>query len=277
MEISTFELLVKRIAPRRLLPAALRPVARRVVQGYFLTISNLDSKDLMFRLEFTQSNPNPVDPDRTILNNADLLIDIAGANAPITLSPLASNPNRFRGMFLLPANQTASVQLLPRLTPALLAAAEPDVEIRGYVNLTLPALRRSDLPLSLFTEAQSATPVKVLLNPEVRGTFLPNNFPTDASGDLDQINYPLAIASGKGLNEIVPEPGGPIIIPPIDLTLLEGVRTGLLEPRFAETDNLERAQGLVELMAQLDRSPENLQGLSDLLSKLEIPVQVMPA
>ncbi|NJL22445.1 MAG: hypothetical protein HC895_19150, partial [Leptolyngbyaceae cyanobacterium SM1_3_5] len=185
MEISTFELLVKRIAPRRLLPPAIRPVARRVIQGYFLTISNLDSKDLMFRLEFTQSNPTPADPDRTILNNVDLIVDIAGANTPTTLFPLASNPNRFRGMFPLPAGQTASVQLLPRLTPALLAAAEPDLEIRGYVTLTLPALRPSGLPLSLFAEPQSAAPVKVLLNPEVRGTFLPNNFPTDTTGDLD--------------------------------------------------------------------------------------------
>ncbi|MBD2092701.1 hypothetical protein H6F67_22885 [Microcoleus sp. FACHB-1515] len=275
MEISTFELLVKPIAPRILGNPAITAVARRVVQGYFLTISNLDSKDLTFRLEFVQSNPNPVDPDRSLLNNADLIFDIAGANNPITLTALPAN--RFRGSFRLPAGQTASVQLLPRLTPPLLAAAEPDLEVRGYVSLTLPALRRPTPPFSLFTEPQSDAPVKVLLNPEVRGTFLPNNFPTATNGDFDQINYPLAIASGKGLNEIVPEPGGPIIIRPIDLDLLEPVRRGLLESRFAEADNLEKSQTLVELMAQLDRSPENLQGLSDLLSKLDIPVQVMPA
>lgn len=287
MEISTFELLVKPIAPRILGNPAITAVARRVVQGYFLTISNLDSKDLTFRLEFIQSAPNPIDPDRTLLNNADLLFDIAGANNSIALTALPAN--RFRGSFRLPAGQTASVQLLPRLTPALLALPEPDLEIRGYVKLTLPALRFPvptlptlptvpTLPTApLFTVPQSDAPVKVLLNPEVRGTFLPNNFPTATSGDFDQINYPLAIASGKGLNEIMPELGGPIIIPPISPIALEAARTALQESRFAEADNSEKSQELVELMAQLDRSPENLQGLSDLLSKLEIPVQVLPA
>lgn len=275
MEISTFELLVKPIAPRIPGRPDISAVARRVIQGYFLTITNLESKDLTFRLELNQSAPNPVDPDRSILNNADLIFDIAGANNPISLfSPAA---NRFRGSFRLPAGQTASVQLLPRLTPALLAAAEPDLEIRGYVTLTLPALRRPAPPFSLFTEAQSPTPVKVLLNPEVRGTFLANDFPANTSGDFDQINYPLAIASGKGLNEITPEPGGPIVIRPIDVGVLDSVRAGLLEPLFLEADNQEKSQGLVELMAQLDRSPENLQGLSDLLSKLDIPVRVSPA
>lgn len=275
MEISTFELLVKPIAPRILGNPAITAVARRVVQGYFLTISNLDSKDLTFRLEFIQSAPNPIDPDRTLLNNADLLFDIAGANNSIALTALPAN--RFRGSFRLPAGQTASVQLLPRLTPALLALPEPDLEIRGYVKLTLPAVRPPAPPFTLLTVPQSDAPVKVLLNPEVRGTFLPNNFPIATSGDFDQINYPLAIASGKGLNEVMPEPGGPIIIPPISPIALEVARTALQESRFAEADNSEKSQELVELMAQLDRSPENLQGLSDLLSKLEIPVQVLPA
>ena len=39
--------------------------------------------------------------------------------------------------------------------------------------------------------------------------FYPTVFP-GSGGDFDQINYPLELASGKGLNEIKPEPGGPI-------------------------------------------------------------------
>jgi hypothetical protein len=45
-------------------------------------------------------------------------------------------------------------------------------------------------------------------------------------------------------------------------------------PQFIEGTPLEQAQSLVGLMAQLDFSPENLQSFSDLLSKLDIPVQV---
>ena len=49
MEISTFELLAKPIAPSG--PPELAPVLRRVVQGYFLTISNLETFDVRYRIE----------------------------------------------------------------------------------------------------------------------------------------------------------------------------------------------------------------------------------
>ena len=274
MELSTFELLVKPIAPR--IPAAVpgsaavAAVARRAVQGYFLTISNLEAKDLTFRLEFVISKPNPVDPDRTLFNNADLLFDIAGANTAITLSGGAS-ATRFSGSFRLPAGQTASVELLPKLPLSLLSNPNPDLEVRGYVRLTLPALFKS---IGEGFVAQSATPVKVLVNPEIRGTFLPNNYPVTLTGDFDQINYTLAIASGKALNEIVPQPPLPILIGPILPGVLERI-TAQIPPRLTEGTPLEQAQELVGLMAQLDFSPENLQSFSDLLDKLEIPIQVI--
>jgi hypothetical protein len=62
MEISTFELLAKPIAPV-ILPPELLPVARRIVQGYFLTISNLEAFDVRYRIEFTISLPAPADPE----------------------------------------------------------------------------------------------------------------------------------------------------------------------------------------------------------------------
>ena len=198
MEISTFELLVKRIAPT---PPAPLDVARRVVQGYFLTITNLESKDLTFRIQFFISKPNPADPDRTLFDNVKLFYDIAGDNEEFTL--LGSvNSTVFSRSFVLPAMQTASVQLLPILKPSLLSNPAPDFEVRGYVTLRLPALG----PIS-NQKPQSDTPVKVLINPEIRGTFLPNSFPNGSAEDFDQINYPLAIASGKALNEIAPDQG----------------------------------------------------------------------
>ncbi|NJL65290.1 MAG: hypothetical protein HC903_30270 [Methylacidiphilales bacterium] len=257
MEISTFELLVKRIAP---VPPAPVDVARRVVQGYFLTITNLESRDLTFRIRFNISRPNPVDSDRTLFNNVDLLFDIAGANNVI---PLSGNVNStvFAGSFLLPARQTASVQLLPKI--GLFSAANPDFEVRGFVTLTLPRIQG---------QAQSVTPVRVLLNPEIRGTFLPNNFPGGTGGDFDQINYPLVVATGKALNEIPSD--FPILIPPI-------IPPEILQPLAPETaialedlDDLEKVRGLIELMAQIDKDSNNLQHLSDALSKLNIPIRV---
>lgn len=277
MEISTFELLVKRIAPLppAPAPAALVAVARRVVQGYFLTISNLESKDLTFRIRFNISKPNPVDPDRTLFGNVGspsnlnvLFYDIAGANQEIPLSGNA-NSTVFGASFTLPALQTASLQLLPQA--GLFSQEEPDFEVRGFVSLRLP--RR-------FGAAQSDTPVKVLINPEIRGTFLPNGFPKEAGADFDQINYPLAIASGKALNEIASDLfiGFPIPLPPI---LVQPEVNGVLQPTAIESflldaEDAEKSQSLVELMAQLDRDPKTLENLSDTLSKLNIPLRVSP-
>jgi hypothetical protein len=256
MEISTFELLVKRIAP----PPAPQDVARRVVQGYFLTITNLEPKDLTFRIQFSISKPNPAgDPDRTLFNNAALFFDIAGANNPIPLSGDA-NSTTFGGSFLLPARQTASVQLLPNTS--LFADQNPDFEVRGFVTLRLPQIRR---------QPQSATPVKVLLNPEIRGTFLPNGFPGGAAEDFDQINYPLTVATGKGLNEIAPDTRFPF--PSIPSDVLESLPDNAIEA-LADANELEKSQTLIELMAQLDLAPHNLKNLSDALGKLNIPVRV---
>ncbi|NDJ20721.1 hypothetical protein GS682_03495 [Nostoc sp. B(2019)] len=258
MEITTFELLVKRIAP----PPAPANLARRVVQGYFLTITNLESKDLTFRVRFNISRPNPIDPDRTLFNNVDLLYDIAGANIPLPLSG-GVNSTVFGGSFVLPARQTASLQLLPKI--GLFAAANPDFEVRGYVTLRLPRIGG---------QPQSDTPVKVLINPEIRGTFLPNGFPGGSIEDVDQINYPLAIASGKALNEIASDP--PLVFVPGLPPILTSPVSSEIESLLLDADELEKSQSLVELMAQLDKDPQNLEKLSDLLSKSNIPIRVSP-
>ncbi|MBD2106979.1 hypothetical protein [Nodosilinea sp. FACHB-13] len=273
MEITTFELLVKRIAP----PPADPTVARRVVQGYFLTIANLEDRDFTYQLEFHVSRPTPVDPDRTLAGNAVVAFDIAGANTPLALTAVNPSPVTpvFTTRFRLPAKQTASVQLLPDLTrPGLLDEANPDVEIRGFVRLRLPALRQG-----VFLRPQSNTPVKVLLNPEVRGTFLPNDLAA-RSGDFDQINYPLELASGKGLNEVEPDRGF-FPIDPVIVAEVAGDRPVLpdLNPPMIDLSLLSptaRAEVLAETLAQVDPSAENLSTVSDLLSKLEIPIRMEP-
>lgn len=277
MEISTFELLVKRIAPvpPPTVPGAdaLAAVARRVVQGYFLTIANLEERDFTYQINFHISAPNPADPDRTLAGNAVVFYDIAGANTPLALNQV--NATTFTTRFRLPAKQTASLQLLPDISqPALINNLNADLEVRGFAQILLPAVggRFPFLPV-----AQSRQPVKVLLNPEIRGTFLPNDFPRrNADFDFDQINYPLELASGKGLNEIQPEPGIGLEIPRDRIPdLIE--RLPLRERPSLDFEALTpeaRSAALVELIGQIEPTEENLENVSDLLSKLEIPVRM---
>ena len=85
MEISTFELLTKPIAPLNLLPPELDPVARRIVQGYFLTITNLEAFNVQYRIEFTVSLPTLANPNKILLGNVSLFFDVEADNTPITL------------------------------------------------------------------------------------------------------------------------------------------------------------------------------------------------
>ncbi|MEG4404110.1 hypothetical protein [Microcoleus sp. MON2_D5] len=271
MEVSTFEILAKPIAPVMGIPTELLPVARRVVQGYFLTISNLEPIDLRYRIEFTVSLPVPADPNKILLDkkNAFLVVDVEGANFEVPLTQVKGQPKVYRAFFTIPAHKTASVELLPKLPEAL---APGLLEVRGYVSLFVPA--RSIFPKPV---PQSKKPVKVLLNPEIRGTFLPNDFPSETATlpDFDQINYTLAIASGKGLNEITPEPGKPILIDlPIVAPILEELRNGNLDIASLETDNSEKAQLLVQLLAQLDATDVNLKELNTVMDKFDIPVRM---
>jgi hypothetical protein len=273
MEISTFELLAKPIAP---VSGNLSAVGRRIVQGYFLNISNLESFQVEYRIEFTISTPAQNDPNRIITlganRNVILVVDVAGNNIEISLT---QNGAVYRGFFIIPARQTASVELLPRLpqvlTPGLL-------EVRGFVSL----FRRRP-------NAAAVSPVNVLLNPEIRGTFLPKGFPpplnppppadADTKFDFDQINYTLAIASGKALNLIPPGPaetmiGQPSLVSPIFQPLLEELNNGTLDLANLEAENPEKAKMLVQLLAELDASEVNLSELNTVMERLEIPVRM---
>ncbi|MGL5060264.1 MAG: hypothetical protein ACRC62_09790, partial [Microcoleus sp.] len=166
----------------------------------------------------------------------------------------------------IPAGKTASVELLPLLPDAL---KDSSLEVRGYVSLFAP-VRGFPFP------GPELPPVRVLLNPEIRGTFLPNDFP-GVIGDLDfdQINYTLAIASGKGLN-LIPRPRtGPILIdPPILMPVLEELRNGTLESASLDADNSEKAKMLVQLLAELETNDANLSAINTLMDKFDISLKM---
>ena len=269
MEISTFEILTAPIAPVVGIPPALIPVARRIVQGYFLTISNLEAFSLEYRIEFKISLPVPADPNKILLNNAILIVDVEGLNITRPLTQQPGQPEVYRAFFTIPANKTASVQLLPILPQALTLGL---LEVRGFVSL---------FPLrNIFTPLPIGQAVKVLLNPEIRGTFLPNDFATEPPSppnpdlDFDQINYTLAIASGKGLNEIPSVPIQLFKVGAILQPLLEELSNGTLDLASLQADDPEKARRLVQLLAQLDPNELNLNDLNTAMEKLEIPVRM---
>lgn len=271
MEVSTFELLIRPIAPR---DSTNEAVARRVVQGYFLTVSNLEDIRLRYTIEFFDSTPNPPSPNRELEadptstrnivtpRNFRLINDVAGGNPPLS-DIRRGTEGQITGDFVLDPKQTVSVQLLPDVS--ILMSDNPELEIRGYVNLRLPG--------DLFA-AQNNSPVKVLLQPEIRGTFLPNDFPSSSEGDFDQINYSLTTASGQALNKIEPEPGlvtFPFPIPPlseIDIdpeNLFDNIG-------FADMRDQERIEMLVASLAQIEPSAESMQNLDQILAELNIPI-----
>ncbi len=89
INVSTFELLVKPIAPRSPIPLPFQGVARRVVQGYFLTITNpIDSfseENQVNQLSSLVANLGQVEPSA---ENLTQLSDLLGQmNIPIVMQP----------------------------------------------------------------------------------------------------------------------------------------------------------------------------------------------
>ena len=211
MLVSTFELLVKRIAPLAPMgPSAPANAAfRRVVQGYFLIITNLDpSRTANLFLRFTipslpAASPDAFDREIVVLDPSNVRTgyDIAASDSvslPLTLRSADANVKTFNtGRFSIGPLQTASVNLLPNLgNPDVLTREK--MEIRGSVEL----LQTQGSILDLFNGVPA---IDVLVTPEIRGTFLDNDYPsTDTTNELDfdQINYGLPVASGKGRNTV---------------------------------------------------------------------------
>jgi hypothetical protein len=238
--VSTFELLFK--------PQAPVPNVERVVQGYFLTISNLEPKEYRYRVEFVVFPPPPGTPNqafRSPAGNTLTFVDTGGvdnAGGTLTGGLASSTFTPSSGLIRVPAHGSALLAVLPSVFPSPLdptPVVDPVLEIRGYVKISLPALLAFN-PLRL--KAQSAAPVKVLLTPQQRATFY-----GAANQITDQIQASLPTANGKAQSSITPNPGGPIVFPPV--RELEGAFTRL-EP-VAEAD---RFAALMGMLAKADRT-----------------------
>jgi hypothetical protein len=197
MNVSHFELIFK--------PQSPEPPADIVLQGYFLSLTNLEDVDLSFRLDFVTG---PVtETTRTLAGNTVVVVDIAGDDNDFDYQ-LAGDADD-KSFFLtplvrVPAHATAKIAVFPADPfPTSLGGdgtTDPaDYEARGYVTLRLPAIlqRRGDRFLT-FVE-QLDRPANVLLTPQNRATYFRN-------GTIEgQTQAGLPLASGSALNEVEPE------------------------------------------------------------------------
>lgn len=277
MEISTFELLYRPLTPP--LGDGTEAIARRVLQGYFLTVSNLDDeRGFTFTITFRISLPDPPNPSRTLAGNALFISDVAGPGNQFRTF-LLNQPrgsNRFSANFAVPAGATALVVLLPNITvPGFFSSGPADIEIRGNVQLDLPCRLPEDAPFGRLvrTEPQPGAPAPVLLNAEHRATYLPRGWPEDGVRplDFDQTGTAVALASGRARNDVAsPDPC------PLRIRRPETGDPGSPFADGPEIDIGDGLEGIVREMERLDADRANLDAMSAVLRSAGVNIRLVP-
>lgn len=292
MDVSTFELLFKPLTPSGGDPT-LQAVGRRVFTGTFLTVANREDVDLRYRIEFDVSLPDPDQAARR-LEGALFIVD-AGAGTggapalgsdnrfePFTASDRVGSTSIYRKTFTVRARRTALVAAIPNLTsPGFFGSTTPTVEIRGVVALFLPGnrlriVRENGQFVIIPGGPQLDRNARVLVQAELRSTYLPNNFlpttPNLTALDLDQTTTALELANGRSLQELVPEPGLPFLL----FDRIEGLaeRLGTIQRQRAlmPLGDEERALEVVESLADIGRDDDTLAEVNRLLDALDAPV-----
>lgn len=190
--ISTFELLYKPQLPRDVTSRfpELEPLARTVLQGYFLTVANLEDKGVTLSLTFVTRTPS-LDV-RGVLAR----LDVQDQNGPLGLeltnsTPAAGQPAPVEGEltktkyeFFLNPQDTGLVLVQPNVLDQTIRRTA-NFEIRGYVELALSSKNMQQTG-------------RVLISAEHRATFFAGN---DRSA-LGEIAYPLPLAGGSALLEL---------------------------------------------------------------------------
>ncbi|WP_375474957.1 hypothetical protein [uncultured Nostoc sp.] len=180
--ISTFELLLKPQLPKQLTDTKpeLSPLARKVLQGYFLTIANVTNELVFLSLVVTTRTPG-LEPEKILT-----VLDTTGVNGPVSsVFDGTGGIEKSRFTFPVNANDTGLFILQPDATNQKLRE-EANFELRGYVEISISSL---------------STPktTQLLITPEHRGTF----FGTEKA-ELGEIAYVLPLANGKSLFELGP-------------------------------------------------------------------------
>ncbi len=190
MLVSTFEVLLKPQFPR--IPGGFDAISRTAIQGYFLTIANVNFFPVTVSLVFTIKFPTELDDPSERPTSFDEFIDavdISGQNIfpnnpQATLVPeIVPQNNKARLTFTIPENATSLLVLQPDFINRPEMLKEANFEARGYVEIFLSSLSGSD----------TAT---LLVNPEQRGTFFRTLDDNPSGVGLDQTTYNLPVSNG---------------------------------------------------------------------------------
>lgn len=257
MLVSNFELLIKRIATLpSTTPSSISSVFRRVVQGYFLSVSNLESSRTI-RLALTLTISRASGNREINSSNVQCIFDNGFTNnlvLPITRS-LSSNTNftKFQtASFDLRPLQTGLITILPNVFP-FISNPNPDLEIRGFVEIN--QRRRFTFPFPTLSTPES----EILITPETRGTFLDNDYPTNPTVnelDFDQISYSLPTASGKSNNIVERIP--PIVFDPV--TVRDNLTNKPFLSKKLQQDNPDltvvEIEDIVEIISKIEKEDD---------------------
>lgn len=215
MIVSHFELIFKPQAPANAAGVAVD----RVVQGYFLEITNLEDQEYRYALDFIVSPGNAAQPERSLAGNTIVQIDTPPSTnnlgGVLTGAVDASVFRPSQGLIRIPPRGTAKVAVLPSVFGSALdptPLSTPNFEVRGYVAIRLPAVFQAAPPFGLNRVPQANAPVKVLLTPQNRATFFSAPPANQITG---QVQASVPVGGGDPVLSLPPEPGGPLFFTPV--------------------------------------------------------------
>lgn len=290
--ISTFELLAKRIGPPTApnFPGGVTPF-RKLLQGYYLTIANPNNRNISLRMQAifprlkTGFQPSTFSPAERELFNSNGTVnhfyayDRTGSSgnsaAPreilSSLSAFTSNTTSrtFQTRtFGLQAFQTGLLNVVPN--PVAISQSNPQIEVRGYTKIVqVESVRIIRLSNGTFQfEFVKPPPVNLVFTPEIRGTFLDDDFsppnPIVGEIDFDQSNYALPTSTGAALIKIT-ESVNPFLIPVSTPGLSPDVTFDL-----GEEIDLKKLRGRLNYMKEFVLDDASLKYIDSKLKKMKV-------
>lgn len=247
LNVSNFELIFKPLTP---IPPDGVAAVDKVIQGYFLQITNLENRAFTYRLEFVIEPPAATQPERSLAGTHQVIVDIGPSDNNFSTLSGTIAASVFRSTSItVPAQSTAKVALLPAVFGPNPPVATPNYEVRGFVRLRLPRVLQITAAGFLRFVPQSATPVQVMLTPQNRATFL------DPAGAIaDQVQASLPTATGAAVNALPSD--GPFLFPLAAIAADTDVNA--LLPAIADLGPQQRAALTAALLAEVDPETSDL-------------------
>ena len=200
--ISQFELIFKKQAPINGVEL------ETVLQGYFMQLTNLEEKNLLFNIEFVSQMPSNNDTGGKLDSNTLAILDNPGASVPnnvfsqLQILPATDNTYRAPGhTYDIASGATALLTVIPQVVKFPGVDETPvgrDIEIRGYVQISLPVFE---------DKVQSSKPVDIMVTPQNRASFF--TFPSDDTFDggiiKNQVQATLTTSTGGAVLQVEPD------------------------------------------------------------------------